>query len=136
MTSFTEASFDRERWPNFSFGELKCSHTGACVMDESFLDRLQSLRDAVGSLVISSGYRSESHPVEAAKDRPGTHTMGRAVDVVCRGERAYQVLGMALELGFTGIGVDQGGDDHGRFLHLDDLGNVEYHGPRPTVWSY
>ena len=105
-------------------------------MDESFLDRLQALRDAVGSLVISSGYRSESHPVEAAKDRPGTHTMGRAVDVVCRGERAYQVLGMALELGFTGIGVDQGGDDHERFLHLDDLGNVEYHGPRPTVWSY
>jgi uncharacterized protein YcbK (DUF882 family) len=105
-------------------------------MDESFLDRLQRLRDVVGLLVISSGYRSETHPVERDKDRPGAHTMGRAVDVVCRGERAYQVLGNALELGFTGIGVDQGGDDHGRFLHLDDLGNIEYHGPRPTVWSY
>lgn len=131
----SEASFDRDRWPNFSFGELRCRHTGACLMDESFLDRLQLLRDAVGPLVVTSGYRSRAHPVEAKKDLPGAHTSGRAVDVACRGEQAYQVLGKALELGFTGIGVSQSGEG-GRFLHLDDLGNVEYHGPRPAVWSY
>jgi zinc D-Ala-D-Ala carboxypeptidase len=36
---------------------------------------------------------------------------------------------MALEAGFTGIGVQQKGT--GRFLHLDTLENL-----RPTVWSY
>ena len=135
MTSFTEQSFDQDRWPNFTFNELKCKHTGACVLDEVFLDRLQDLRDAAGPLVITSAYRSTAHPVEAKKTSPGTHTMGRAVDIRCRGEVAYKILSVALTLGFTGIGVSQEGSD-GRFLHLDDLQDDEYHGPRPTGWSY
>ena len=104
-------------------------------MDEAFLDRLQALRNKVGPLVISSGYRSVAHPVEVVKGKPGTHTMGRAVDIVCRGEKAVEVLKYALQLGFTGIGVKQHGKE-GRFLHLDDLTSDSYHGPRPTVWSY
>ena len=139
MTSFTEQSFDRERWPNFSFVELRCSHTGACVMDEVFLDRLQDLRDAVAPLAITSAYRSPAHPREAKKvaegRKAGAHTHGRAVDVKCRGEKAFLVLQEALRLGFMGIGVSQAGDG-GRFLHLDDLKDEEYHGPRPAVWSY
>ncbi len=135
MTSFTEQSFDRNRWPNFTFGELRCSHTGACVMDEVFLDRLQDLRDAVGPIVVTSAYRSLAHPIEAGKDNPGAHTMGRAVDILCRGETAFVLLREALLLKFTGIGVSQAGEG-GRFLHLDDLTKTEYHGPRPAVWSY
>jgi len=65
-------------------------------MDEAFLDRLQALRNKVGPLVISSGYRSVAHPVEVVKGKPGTHTMGRAVDIVCRGEKAVEVLKYAL----------------------------------------
>jgi len=37
---------------------------------------------------------------------------------------------LALELGFTGIGVQQKGT--GRFPHLDTLEEP----PRPNVWSY
>ena len=104
-------------------------------MDEVFLDKLQDLRDAAGPLVITSAYRSVSHPGEAKKETPGAHTMGRAVDIKCRGETAYKILAAALDLGFTGIGVSQEGSG-GRFLHLDDLQDDEYHGPRPFVWSY
>jgi hypothetical protein len=43
------------------------------------------------------------------------------------------VLKLALEAGFTGIGVAQKGS--GRFMHLDDLLNDEGQ-PRPTIWSY
>ena len=108
-------------------------------MDEVFLDRLQDLRDAVGPLAITSAYRSPAHPIESKKvaegRKAGAHTHGRAVDVKCRGEKAFLVLQEALRLGFMGIGVSQAGDG-GRFLHLDDLKDEEYHGPRPAVWSY
>ena len=94
-------------------------------------------RGVLGSVTGPSqrGGAIDHYPVEVGKGKPGTHTMGRAVDIVCRGEKALDVLRFALQLGFTGIGVKQHGKE-GRFLHLDDLTSDSYHGPRPTVWSY
>lgn len=125
---------DWTRWPNFSESEFRCSHTGKCRMHAGFLDRLQKLRTAYGKpLTVTSGYRDETHPIEARKSAPGAHNTGRAADLaVSRGD-AYEVLRLALELGFTGIGVAQKGD--GRFIHLDDLPAGDGH-LRPTVWSY
>jgi uncharacterized protein YcbK (DUF882 family) len=120
-----------DNYPNFSEAEFTCSHTGKCEMQASFMEKLQALRTAHGkAMTVTSGYRHETHPVEAEKDRPGIHTMGLAVDIACGGSDAYNIMRLAFELGFTGIGVAQSGRN--RFLHLDTYTKP----PRSNVWSY
>jgi uncharacterized protein YcbK (DUF882 family) len=125
---------DWKKYPNFSPDEFKCRHTGKVEMDPRFMDRLQRLRSQYGRpMPISSGYRHKTHPVEAKKKGTGTHTMGRACDVVVSGQDAFALVDMAITLGFTGIGIQQKGT--GRFIHLDDL-REEDGFLRPTIWSY
>jgi len=120
--------------PYFSSEEMKCSHTGLEKMDAEFMEKLTELRAAYAKpMTVTSAFRDATHPIEARKAKPGTHNTGKAVDIaVDRGE-AYEVLRLAMEMGFQGIGVQQKGG--GRFLHLDmcteDDGQV-----RPTIWSY
>ena len=120
------------RYPNFSKEEFDCSHTGNNEMRPEFLEMLQQLRTEYGkSMKITSGYRDPEHPIERKKKSPGAHTTGLAADIaVDRGE-AYEVLRIAMRMGFTGIGVQQKGG--GRFLHLDFANHLV---PRPTIWSY
>lgn len=126
---------DWSRYPNFSKSEFDCKHTGNNEMKHSFMDRLQSLRTAYGKpITVSSGFRDYAHPVEAKKPKKnGAHPTGKAVDIkIDRGE-AYELLRLAFELGFTGIGIAQSGS--GRFLHLDTIESNSAQ-PRPTIWSY
>jgi len=138
--TFTEETWPKERWPNFSFKEMACQHSGICDIDESFMDKLQELRNRIGfGLVVSSGYRDKTHPIEADKisksGNGGAHTTGKAVDLKVARESAYNVLKHAMALEFTGIGVAQTGE--ARFLHLDDIQpEDDFHVPRPTIWSY
>tara|TARA_R100001086_G_scaffold91050_1_gene45039 strand:+ start:688 stop:1062 length:375 start_codon:yes stop_codon:yes gene_type:complete len=118
----------------FKESEFVCSHTGEVAMQQSFLDSLNVLRETFGKpITITSGYRHPTHPIEAKKKTPGAHTTGQAVDIgVSRGD-AYKLLLIALNAGYTGIGIAQKGN--GRFIHLDTLtGSRER--PRPTIWSY
>lgn len=125
--------WDAQRWPNFSIGELECSHTSECNMDPDMLDRLQRLRDDVGPLNVTSGYRSPLHPIEASKGIPGTHARGQAVDIAVKdGSHAFSIVGRALYHGFTGIGLSLKGSS--RFIHLDTA--TTYHVPRPAMWTY
>lgn len=124
---------DWSRWPNFSPEEFRCKHTGKLHMHAGFMDRLQRLRSEYGKpMRITSGYRAPEHPIEAAKAKPGAHSTGRACDIGVQGADAVELLRIALQLGFTGIGVQQKGT--ARFIHLDDLPDGEF--PRPAIWSY
>jgi hypothetical protein len=97
---------------------MECRETGECLLCEDMMDALQRIRHELGSpMTISSGYRSPRHSIEAAKDTPGAHATGKAVDVACDGAYAYQVLSAAMRAGFTGIGIQQNGVS--RFIHLD-----------------
>ena len=120
-----------DEYPNFSEDEFRCSHTGKCEMKQELMDALQTMRDLHGRpMTITSGYRDPSHPVEARKETPGVHTLGLAADIACQGTEAYEILELAFELGFNGIGVaPQGG---GPFITVD----IWTGRPRPTVWSY
>jgi len=121
-------------YKNFSRSELACKHCGRAEMDSDFMSKLQNLREVYGkSMMITSGFRCKEHPIEARKENPGAHTTGHAVDIAVRGSDAHKLLGLAIEHGFTGIGVQQKGD--GRFIHLDDIIDDERF-PRPWVWSY
>jgi zinc D-Ala-D-Ala carboxypeptidase len=112
------------KWPNFSYKELACQHTGTMNLSEDFLIALQELRDAYGkAMTITSGYRSPEHPIEAKKSSPGYHSKG-AIDVAVSGEDAVQLLTVALNLGWTGIGINVPS-----FIHLDRR-------EQPTIWKY
>lgn len=131
MTYVDHNNWMYAQWPNFKPEELQCKHTGKLKMSIHFMDRLQKLRSNLGfPLKISSGYRHETHPVEASKSRPGVHTKGVAVDISCGSKKAYDILKEAFYLGFTGIGVSQKGNT--RFIHLDTYTKP----PRSNVWSY
>jgi hypothetical protein len=50
------------RWPDFSPFELRQRQTGVVVIDPSFLDRLQRLRDAYDKpMPVTSYYRSPEY---------------------------------------------------------------------------
>lgn len=120
--------------PFFTEEEFKCKHTGLCEMNEQFMEKVLALRKAYNKPIrISSGYRDKKHPIEAVKTTSGAHTTGNACDIAVSHAEAFEILSIAMSLGFTGIGVQQKGA--GRFIHLDDLPNSKVF-TRPTVWSY
>lgn len=65
----------------------------------------------------------------------GPHTQGRAVDIGVYWGRAYAIVTAAAKHGLTGIGVNQKGALHSRYIHLDDIERPSpIHGP--TIWTY
>lgn len=123
-------------WKFFSDNELKCKGTNEIHMDEEFMEKLVAIRDKLNlPMTITSGYRSKEHnkSIGGAKNSPHLH--GKAVDIACYGEKAYQIVQLALEEGFTGIGVKQKGTHGARFIHIDTM-EVGPLVPRPWIWSY
>jgi len=126
-------------WGNskyFKASEFTCSHTGTEKMDQNFINKLNNLREIYGKpMTVSSGYRDSTHPVEAIKKDPtsGAHVSGKAADILIERKNAYELLSLAFDVGFTGIGVNQKGG--ARFLHLDTIEGSPAR-PRPTIWSY
>lgn len=116
---------------NFNEEEFACQHCGEKGIKLELVEKLQHLRDLYKKPIkINSGYRCAKHPIESVKKSPGTHNEGLAVDVSVERKDAYELLGLALQLEFTGIGVNQKGN--GRFIHLD----ISKSRTRPTIWSY
>ena len=128
---------DEWRRENFTPEEMADRESGALVVVPEFLDRMQLLRDTIGQpLSLSSAYRTPEHNARISKTgTAGPHTTGRAVDILCSGSLAFEVIGEAKGLGFTGIGVSQKGPHEKRYLHFDDL-EVADGFPRQNIWSY
>ena len=120
----------------FSDDELRCKcGCDQILKNEMFLKRLNTMRElASRPLHLSSAYRCPNHPVEARKKKGGSHTFGRAVDIICKnGCDFYELLPYAIQVGFTGLGLHLTGT--ARFLHLDDLTKQDGFS-RPTIWGY
>ena len=111
---------------NFKISEFDCKHTGENRMNPWFLSLLDALRNECSfPFVITSGYRSPKHPIEAAKDSPGTHAQGIAADIRVRnGTERMLIVKNALKLGFSGIGVAKD------FVHVDTRETSE------VMWVY
>jgi uncharacterized protein YcbK (DUF882 family) len=123
-------------WDFFTQDELRCKGTDECNMDQEFMEMLVSLRYAYDKpMVISSGYRDASYNqvIGGAKNSP--HLFGKAVDVLVSGRDAYELMSLAMEKDFSGIGISQRGPHESRFIHIDTMDNSNMH-PRPWVWSY
>lgn len=120
---------DWKQYPNFSPEEFRCHETGKLAMDADFMAKLQTLRTQYGRpMHIDSGYRAPEHSIERAKAAPGPHAHGKAADIAMNGPEAYELVKLALNLGFSGIGIAQKAG-HARYVHLDTM-------PRNTLWSY
>ena len=67
----------------FTLDEFACQETGENEIKTEFVERLDALRDACGfPFVITSGYRSPRHSIEAKKPNgPGQHASGIAADI-------------------------------------------------------
>ena len=101
-------------------------------MDEKFMSKLDELREKLKQpMTISSGYRSESHNIAIGGSKQSAHLKGCAVDVVCSGHKAFEIVRLAMELGFTGIGVKQKGVHGKRFIHLDTMPRKSITSPSP-----
>ena len=121
---------------NFSRAELACTHCGEMHVPLASVQRLQRVRDRMGTpLKVSSGYRCPAHNVTVSTTGPGGPHTKAAFDIAISGPAAFLLLVHALAEGFTGIGVNQKGPHESRFIHLDDLADEEGR-PRPTIWSY
>jgi uncharacterized protein YcbK (DUF882 family) len=110
----------------FKREEFNCTHTNKNEMDDAFLEKLDQLREACGfPFVITSGYRDSTHPNEASKEKPGTHSQGIACDIrVTNGVERMNIVHEALKLNFGGIGVAR------TFVHVDSRDTT------PVMWTY
>ena len=114
---------------HFRLEEFNCAHTGTGGenMDPEFLENLDRLREICGfPFRITSGYRDATHPVEARKEKPGTHQQGIAADIaVTNGLDRLTLVREALKMDyFNGIGIGNG------FVHLDGRTTT------PVMWTY
>lgn len=98
-------------------------------LNESMKQFLAVLENELGrELVITSGYRSPEHPIEAKKSKPGEHTTGLAVDVAAiGGYEVFTLVKKAMELGCKRIGISR----KSNFVHLglDDTRVT-------SIWTY
>lgn len=120
----------------FTDDELKCKCCGVNKFNNRTLRRLNNLRATLGrAITLSSAYRCKAYNLKIGATQ--THATGQAVDIAVSGLNAYKLLDKALEMGFSGIGIQQKGDHKKRFIHLDTLQeDLEIGRPRPHVWSY
>jgi len=118
----------------FKAKELTCKcGCNTVEFDLGFLATLNAIREECGfSFPLSSAYRCPLHPIESRKQRLGAHTTGKAVDVLCSGVNALEVIRVAQKHGIERIGVQQKGG--GRFIHIDAC--TEEEGFPPAIWSY
>ena len=117
-------------YPYFTKAEFDCKHTGKNEMQPEFMAKLQLLREKYGKpVIITSGYRHWTHPVEARKGHTtGEHTRGTCCDIACTsGADRYQIVQLALQLSFPRIGIAK------NFIHLG-IGGAGL--PSPTIWDY
>jgi len=114
----------------FTKEEFDCQYSGENEMSDDLLLAVDLLRQKCGfPFVITSGYRSKDHPIEAKKKQEKTHAQGIAADIkVTDGTQRYKIVEEAIKMGFTGIGIA------GSFVHVDirDLDGNE----SPVMWTY
>jgi zinc D-Ala-D-Ala carboxypeptidase len=118
---------------NFSSSEFSCPCCGQSNMDSDFIEKLQKLRDVLGvsiGIVEGGGFRCSNY----LKGAKSAHGEGKAADLNVSRAYYYDIVGMAKELGFTGIGIK---NKDGRFqIHLDSAGEIPGVRPRPWIWTY
>lgn len=130
------STIDWARYPNFTPKEFACKHCGAEGIRSELMEIVQGIRNEIKQpIFISSGFRCVKHPVEQEKDKPGEHTFGMAVDIICHGVRALEIIKLAQSYDVKRIGVHQKGNANGRFVHIGIADRYNLAFPA-ALWTY
>ena len=117
----------------FTLDEFACKETGENKIDPYFVAWLDAVRHSCGfPFVITSGYRSPRHSIEARKNQPGAHTEGCAADIsllhsgLPKAEARSRIMEVASRMGCNRFGIGK------TFLHVD-LSRIQ---PANRTWDY
>lgn len=100
---------------HFTDLELNCKCGCGKTVDPALLNLLEGMRFEYGKpLAVTSGARCEEHNRKEGGKPGSLHLKGLAADIVCNDSASrYQLIRLAYELGFSGIGIAK------TFIHLD-----------------
>lgn len=99
---------------NFTLEEVVCKCGCGFRPKQSFMDKLQELRDAFGSpMKITSAARCAAYNKQIGGADKSQHIDANAVDVVVPVELRWALVHTAMRLGWFGVGVNAA------FIHLD-----------------
>ena len=113
---------------HFKRNEFACEDgTGENEINLKFVFVLDKIRDKVGKMKITSGYRTPAWNLKIGGVPNSAHTKGLAADILCKDStKRYKLISTAIEVGISRIGI---GKD---FIHLD----VDHSLPDEKVWTY
>jgi uncharacterized protein YcbK (DUF882 family) len=97
-------------------------------MDHDLLVMIDRARALYGKpIVVTSGFRTESHNEKVGGVSSSSHLKGLAIDVACvRSKDRFEMLTALLEVGFNRIGVAD------TFIHID----VDKNKSQNVIWTY
>jgi len=97
-------------------------------MDYDLLVMIDRARALYGRpIVVTSGFRTESHNEKVGGVSSSSHLKGLAIDVACvRSKDRFEMLTALLEVGFNRIGVAS------TFIHVD----VDKNKSQNVIWTY
>ncbi|ABR48298.1 Peptidase M15A [Alkaliphilus metalliredigens QYMF] len=100
---------------NFQLREFQCLGGSQLVkLDHRLIEKLQQLRDQVGSpVIVTSGFRTPEHNKRVGGSLNSQHLLGRAADIQVPGYSPEAIAQIADALGFTGVGI------YATFTHVD-----------------
>ena len=129
-TYIREQSDWKEKWKNFKIDECKCSCCGLVDISSDLLDLLQTAREVVGPLQITSAYRCPEHNNNVSSTGlSGPHTTGKSVDIhVSNSQHRKQLIDYFTNK-VSGLGIAK------TFIHIDILTTDEVP-HRPNCWIY
>ena len=113
-------------WPSFSPAEIASRDSGALKLNTEAMDKLQSLRDALGKpLIVLSAYRSPEHNKAVGGAPASKHMLGEAFDISMANHDPADFEAAARKAGFLGFGFYP----RSGFIHID-LGPAREWGER------
>ena len=132
MSIFINAPGDWDpNWVNFKPEEFQCSHCQELKIHSSIVDLIQTARNELGSLSITSGYRCSEHNNNVSSTGPnGPHTTGKAIDISVKDSQHRKQLITYFAPKVTGLGIAKS------FIHVDLLSEDDGFEMRPNSWVY
>ena len=130
-TYIREQSDWKEEWKNFNLDEFKCKcGCGNVSVYSDLLDLLQTARDIIGPIQITSAFRCNEHNDSVSSTGlSGPHTTSKAVDIhVSNSQHRKQLIDYFTNK-VTGLGIAK------TFIHIDILTSDEVP-HRPNCWLY